>query len=60
MDAIGKDAGVSILAQGTSSCLTLPGIALYDWWTFKDQVYQECVIKTQKYYQMIRQNHQNR
>lgn len=59
MDNLGKDAGVSILAQGTSSCLALPGIYLYDWWHFKDQVYQECYQETQKYYAMIEKNHFN-
>ncbi|KGP64333.1 acetyltransferase [Legionella norrlandica] len=57
MDVLGKAAGVSILAQGTSSCLTLPGIYLYDWWHFKNQVYQECHEQTDKYYRMIQKNH---
>lgn len=57
MDTLGKNAQVSILAQGISSCLTLPGIYLYDWWYFKDKVYQECYDKTQSYYQMLQQQH---
>ncbi|MCL9683797.1 acyltransferase family protein [Legionella maioricensis] len=57
MDTLGQAANISILAQGTSSCLTLPGIALYDWWHFKNQVYQECRDQTEKYYHMIQDNH---
>ena len=57
MDTLGKSAGVSILVQGTSSCITLPGVYLYDWWYFKNQIYQECYDQTLKYYQMIQQNH---
>ncbi|KTD76278.1 acyltransferase family protein [Legionella waltersii] len=57
MDTLGKDAKVSILVQGTSSCITLPGIALYDWWNFKNQIYQECAEQTKKYYHMISSNH---
>ncbi|HAT8183338.1 TPA: acyltransferase family protein [Legionella pneumophila] len=57
MDVLGKAAGVSILAQGTSSCISLPGIYLYDWWHFKDKIYQECYEQTEKYYRMIQENH---
>ena len=57
MDTLGKAANVSVLVQGTSSCMTLPGIYLYDWWYFKKQVYQECRDQTEKYYQMIQDNH---
>lgn len=57
MDVLGKSAGVSILAQGTSSCISLPGIYLYDWWHFKDKIYQDCYDQTEKYYRMIQENH---
>lgn len=57
IDTLGKDAGIAIQAEGTSSCLTLPGIFLYDWWTFKNSVYQECFDQTQKYYRKISNNH---
>lgn len=57
MDVLGKAAGVSILAQGTSSCISLPGIYLYDWWHFKDKIYQDCYEQTEKYYRMIQENH---
>lgn len=57
VDTLGKSAGVSITALGTSSCITLPGIYLYDWWTFKGRVYQECFAQTKRYYQMIQHNH---
>jgi hypothetical protein len=57
MDVLGQSANISVLAQGTSSCLTLPGIDLYDWWYFKNQIYQECHDQTEKYYRMIQDNH---
>lgn len=57
VDTLGQNAGVSLLAQGVSSCLTLPGIYLYDWWHFKNQLYQGCHELTEKYYQMIANNH---
>jgi len=57
MDTLGKDAGVSIVAQGTSSCITLPGIYLYDWWYFKNQIYQECYDETARYYRQIQTRH---
>lgn len=57
MDTLGQDAGVSILTQGTSSCITLPGIYLYDWAKYKNQIYQECYDQTKKYYQMIQEHH---
>ncbi|KTD59156.1 acyltransferase family protein [Legionella shakespearei] len=57
MDTLGRAAGVSILAQGTSSCITLPGVDLFDWWHFKDKIYQECHDQTARYYRMIQENH---
>lgn len=57
LDILGKDANTSILAQATSSCITLPGLILYNWWHFKDQVYQECKEQTKRYYQVVREQH---
>lgn len=57
IDVLGQDANVTILMQAVSSCITLPGIYLYDWWHFKNQIYQQCYALTQKYYQMIQNNH---
>lgn len=57
MDVLGKAGNVSILAQGSSSCLTLPDIYLYGWWHYKDSVYQECHDQTARYFEMIKKNH---
>ncbi|CEG58837.1 acyltransferase family protein [Legionella fallonii] len=57
IDTLGKAAHLAVFAQGTSSCITLPGIYLYDWWHFKKQIYQECREQTDKYYRLIRENH---
>ncbi|MFZ4834212.1 acyltransferase family protein [Rouxiella sp. Mn2063] len=54
IDTLAKNADMSVLAQGTSSCLTLPGIYQFDWWYFKNRVYQECHDNTEKYYDHIR------
>ncbi len=56
-DVLGKDANVSFLVRGTSSCLVLPNIYLFDWWTFKDTVYAKCHDNTEKYLDLIKSNH---
>ena len=53
-DVIAKDADMSVIVQGTSSCLTLPDIYQFDWWYFKNTVYQECHDNTGKYYDNIK------
>lgn len=53
-DVLAKDAHMSVTVQGTSSCLTLPGIYQFDWWYFKNTVYQECHDNTEKYYDNIK------
>lgn len=57
MDTLAKSAELTLIAHGTSSCLTLPGVYLYDWWIFKNKIYQECFDQTQHYYQLIQENH---
>ncbi|MFK3970358.1 acyltransferase family protein [Pseudomonas sp. NPDC087358] len=54
MDVLGKAANTSFLVHGTSSCLALPGVYLFDWWTFKNTVYSECHDNTQNYYDLIK------
>lgn len=56
-DVLGKNADLSIRAQGTSSCLALPGIYLFDWWRYKNDVYQRCHDNTASYYQHITKSH---
>ncbi|QHM70731.1 acyltransferase family protein [Mixta intestinalis] len=53
-DVLAKDAHMSVTVQGTSSCLTLPGIYQFDWWYFKNTVYQECHDNTERYYDNIK------
>lgn len=53
-DILAKNAQMSVTVQGTSSCLTLPGIYQFDWWYFKNTVYQECHDNTKKYYDHIK------
>lgn len=57
IDTLAKHAQISVLAQATSSCLTLPGISLFDWWYFKNSVYAECKTETARYYQLIKDMH---
>lgn len=57
IDTLAKQANLAILTQATSSCLTLPEIYLYDWWTFKNTIYPECYEQTQRYFKMIKENH---
>lgn len=42
MDVLAKNANISVQQYTTSSCLMLPGIYQFDWWYFKNSVYQEC------------------
>lgn len=58
-DTLAKNAHISVLAQGTSSCLALPDIYQYDWWHFKNTVYQECYDNVRQYYQLVEKNHYN-
>lgn len=53
-DVLAKNAHMSVTVQGTSSCLTLPGIYLFDWWYFKNTTYDECYRNTEKYYENIK------
>jgi len=54
IDILAKNAHMSVAVQGTSSCLTLPGIYLFDWWYFKNTTYDECQENTKKYYENIK------
>lgn len=56
-DVLAKDAHISVMAQATSSCLTLPGIFQFNWWYFKNTVYQKCHDDSEKYFDNIRQGH---
>lgn len=51
-----ENANVSILAHATAACLTLPGISQYDMFV-RNGVYQVCKDQTERYYQMIKENH---
>lgn len=57
MDVLAKAANTSLVVRGTSSCLALPGIYLFDWWRFKNTVYSECHDNTEQYYDLIKANH---
>lgn len=52
-DVLANDARISMSVQGTSSCLALPDIYLFDWWYFKNKIYQECHDNTVMYYKNI-------
>jgi hypothetical protein len=55
IDQFAKKAKVSILAQATASCLTLPGINQIEFLT-KKGIYKECQKQTAYYYEMIKKN----
>lgn len=57
MDTLGKQAGIAVTVQGTSSCLALPDIYLFDWWNYKNAVYAQCHENVKKYYDLVRANH---
>ncbi len=55
-DVMGRDANIEIRVQGTSSCLHLPGIVLFDWSEYKDKVYERCRNNVEGYYKYIELN----
>lgn len=55
-DTLAKNAHMSVMVQGTSSCLTLPEIYQFDWWHFKNRVYKACHDNTEKYYINIKKS----
>jgi peptidoglycan/LPS O-acetylase OafA/YrhL len=54
MDVLGKQANIDVTVQGTSSCLALPDIYLFDWWNFKNRVYQQCHDNVKNYYDLVK------
>ncbi|MGV8864522.1 MAG: acyltransferase family protein [Pseudomonas sp.] len=57
MDTLGKQANINVTVQGTSSCLALPDIYLFDWWNFKNRPYTQCHDNTKKYFDLIKTQH---
>jgi peptidoglycan/LPS O-acetylase OafA/YrhL len=57
IENLANDAKVNVIAQGTSSCLTLPDVYLYDWFRSKNTVYTKCHEQTTRYYDMVEKNH---
>ncbi len=57
IDLLAKDAKLSILADSTASCLSLPGILQFDWGNLRSkEIYHFCRDQTQRYFQMIKDN----
>jgi peptidoglycan/LPS O-acetylase OafA/YrhL len=58
MNLLAKDANLSILANSTASCLSLPGILQYDWGELRaNDIYHFCRDQNKLYYKMIKENH---
>lgn len=57
MDTLGQELGLSIIAQAQSNCIALPGIHLFDWSSFKNDIYKDCSDKAKNYFRMIKDNH---
>jgi len=55
VDTLAKDANISVLAQASPSCLTLPKIYLYNWGDGKG-LSTECHEATKQYYDLIAKN----
>ncbi len=55
LEVFAKKSNISVLANATGSCLALPGIHRY----FLSKIHQECFNQTQRYYEMIKNNHYN-
>ncbi|MBE1160418.1 acyltransferase [Dyella sp. 7MK23] len=50
-------AGISVASLATPSCLALPGVTLYNWYSINYQQYRVCEDRTKHYYSII-QSHQ--
>lgn len=57
IDVLGKQAHIDVTVQGTSACLALPDIYLFDWWNYKNRVYQQCHDNVKSYYDLVRTEH---
>lgn len=55
MEYLSQKSNVSVTAHATGSCLTLPGISQY--YLSSSRVYNECRQQTERYYNMIKENH---
>ncbi|WBV63375.1 hypothetical protein PGH43_00020 [Legionella pneumophila 130b] len=55
-ECVREAAGVSILAQGTSSCISYQAYIFMIGGIIKDKIYQDCYEQTEKYYRMIQKN----
>lgn len=53
VETLAKDANLSVLAQGYSACLALPKIYLYNWYKYKNALYEKCHNAAQRYYDLI-------
>lgn len=57
MNLFAQNANLSVLAHATAGCLSLPGIAQYDWLEGKRGIYHACLEQNKLYYKMIKENH---
>ena len=59
VDVLAKDANINATQFTTPSCLMLPSIYQYDWWVFKDTIYDECHERSRLTYKLINKNKYN-
>lgn len=57
VESLAKDANLSVLAQAYPACLTMPGVYLYNWYKYKNALYQKCHDATQRYYDIVASHH---
>jgi peptidoglycan/LPS O-acetylase OafA/YrhL len=57
VETLARDANLSVLAQGYPACLALPEVYLYDWYKYKNTLYQKCHDAAQQYYELIAKSH---
>lgn len=57
MGVLAREAGVSLAAISTPSCLALPGVSMEGWWKMNHGQYQVCMDHIQEYYRLVEANH---
>lgn len=57
LGVLAGDAGLSLAAISTPSCLALPGVSMQGWWKMNRDQYQLCMDHIQEYYRLVDANH---
>jgi peptidoglycan/LPS O-acetylase OafA/YrhL len=57
LGVLAGDAGLSLTAISTPSCLALPGVSMQGWWKMNRHQYQVCIDHIKEYYRLLDARH---